>query len=111
MRTLWGESDLAALRQFVADHQPFSLLDWEPLAKRLGRTVQACRLKAQKEGLHGFLARKKGADKPATREPAVPEAPQGQANGLHVKKLHVHVPPAVTPASSNGMLTAVLYGD
>lgn len=30
---------------------------------------------------------------------------------LHVKKLHVHVPPAVTPASTNGMLTAVLYGD
>lgn len=90
MRTLWGESDLAELRGFVADHQPFSLLDWEPLAKSLGRTVQACRLKAQKEGLHGFLARKKGADKPATREPAVPEAPQGQANGdslTHVSPL------------------------
>lgn len=44
------------------------------------------------------------------------EAPQDSEHSserpaLHVKKLHVHVPNAVTPASSNGMLTAVLYGD
>src|SRR5574338_708425 len=41
-----------------------------------------------------------------------PSAPEPTpTNTLHVKKLHVHVPPSVTPASSNGMLTAVLYGD
>ena len=99
MRQMWSETDVAELKGFVADHQPFSLLDWAPLAQSLGRTVQACRLKAQKEGLHGVLARasrlgltkEKGTPgKPAGFEgAAVPSVPQGQANGdlTHVSPL------------------------
>lgn len=47
---------------------------------------------------------------PLTPPPIAPEiAPPTPS--LHVKKLHVHVPPAIVPASTNGMITAVLYGD
>lgn len=42
---------------------------------------------------------------------AVSSVPQGQANGLHVKKLHVHVPPPIPPKPVSKLLTAVVYGD
>lgn len=98
MRRPWTDAELVVLREFVRDHAPYALRDWAPCATALRRTTHGCRLKAEEEGIR--------SDPPAIGAVKGPDQ-----STLHVKKLHVHVPPAVTPASSNGMLTAVLYGD
>lgn len=107
---MWSAADLAILREFVTTHHPFTLQDWEPLAHRLGRTIQACRLRAQKEGLHGVLARRKGTDKASTSAEtscegaAVPS--QGQANGDLT-----HVSPLGPSARSEAEMVALFQVD
>lgn len=108
----WTPGANADLRRLVGNTGPMTRLDWEVVGKALG-----CNGKAA--GIQWSRIRE-GTDKAPSAETtsegaAVPSVPQGQANSpspsLHVKKLHVHIPPSVAPAPTNGMLTAVLYGD
>lgn len=98
MRRPWSFEELESLRAFVLAHPHRTSTTWAPFAQSLQRTIESCRKKA--EELDG------------PQSPAAPPVvlPPPIAPALHVKKLHVHVPPAVEPTPSP-LLRAVIYGD
>lgn len=109
----WSPEEIATLKRVVPETTIVTLKDWEQVGRYFPkRTAVGCRHKADELGLkcrEGWETSGAGENR-EIRGPSEPLQSEPSPS-LHVKKLHVHVPPSVTPASSNGMLTAVLYGD
>lgn len=98
MRRPWTDAELDTLREFVITHPQRTLAMWTPFAHSLKRTVESCRKKAEE-----LDAPQWPAESPIVLPPPI-------APSLHVKKLHVHVPPPIDPSPA-GLITAVEWGD
>lgn len=102
----WTPADDAQLVARVALIQPKTGAEWYQVGQGLTppRSIDACRHRMA--DLPRLDVSKSAPNIDGVREPVEPPV----APLLHVKKLHVHVPPPVLKTSSP-LLTAVVYGD
>lgn len=109
MRQRWTPARNEQLRAWVESAQPTTEAEWN--ANPLEVTGKAAGVQWSRVKRIPTM----GTEIPKTgRSPIVSS---GDINSLsptptlHVKKLHVHVPPAIDPAPTTGFITAVLWGD